>query len=94
MKNIVCPRCKGEGTVTNPEVDGPGISQERFEEDPDFEEDYMSGVYDIICPECRGKRVTTRSDHHKYLKDEQERRADHFTMLHEQGIYPGSRDYF
>jgi len=53
----VCPRCKGKGSHVNPNVDGHGLSQESFEQDPDFYGDYMSGVYDVDCYECGGKRV-------------------------------------
>lgn len=53
----VCERCEGRGTITNPNIDGNGISQEEFDEDPDFREAYFSGIYDIGCPECNGLRV-------------------------------------
>ena len=54
---VVCPCCRGEGTVVNPGIDSHGISQETFDEDPEFEEAYFSGVYDIMCPWCDGKNV-------------------------------------
>ena len=53
----VCGTCEGEGTHVNPSVDSHGISQEEFDEDPDFREKYMSGQYDVTCNECRGLRV-------------------------------------
>lgn len=53
----VCDRCQGKGTHTNPSIDGNGISAEEFDEDPDFAEDYLSGVYDIICEVCNGRNV-------------------------------------
>lgn len=56
-KRIVCPRCNGEGKHTNPAIDSHGISQEEFDENPGFQEAYMSGVYDITCEKCRGERV-------------------------------------
>lgn len=55
----VCDRCNGTGTHVNPAVDGHGISQEEFDEDPDFEEAYFSGVYDVRCYECDGLRVVS-----------------------------------
>jgi hypothetical protein len=61
-KYEVCPRCEGRGSIVNPSVDGNGISPEQFAEDPDFEEAYFSGVYDIHCPECEGKRVVAVPD--------------------------------
>lgn len=53
----VCDRCRGEGRHVNPSVDGHGISAEEFAEDPDFEEAYFSGVYDVTCEACKGNRV-------------------------------------
>lgn len=56
-KYEVCPVCRGKGTTVNPAIDGHGISAEEFEEDPDFRDDYMNGVYDVPCRECDGLRV-------------------------------------
>lgn len=56
-KYEVCSRCNGEGKHTNPAIDGNGISQEQFDEDPDFAEAYFSGRYDVACEVCGGKRV-------------------------------------
>ncbi len=53
----VCSRCRGKGTHVNPAVDGNGIGQEEFDEDPDFQEAYFSGVYDVTCQKCEGERV-------------------------------------
>lgn len=53
----VCQTCEGKGSHVNPSVDGHGISREDFDEDPDFLEDYLSGVYDVPCVECKGRRV-------------------------------------
>jgi len=53
----VCDLCNGKGTTVNPSIDAGGLTQEDFDEDPDFEEEYFSGTYDIPCPQCRGKRV-------------------------------------
>lgn len=62
----VCPRCEGTGTHTNPNIDGNGITQSELSEilhdDPDFLDDYVGGVYDITCQECKGKRVVERVD--------------------------------
>lgn len=57
VKKEVCHRCRGEGSHVNPAVDGNGISPEEFINDPDFEEAYFSGVYDVICEECHGENV-------------------------------------
>lgn len=53
----VCDLCHGHGTVTNPSIDCNGLTQEDFDNDPDFREDYLSGVCNIPCPECDGLRV-------------------------------------
>jgi hypothetical protein len=53
----VCYRCDGTGKHVNPSVDGHGISREEFAEDPDFEEAYFRGDYDVTCSECGGNRV-------------------------------------
>lgn len=58
----VCARCRGEGKHVNPAVDGNGLSAEDFAEDPDFREDYMSGVYDVVCEFCEGRRVVAVLD--------------------------------
>jgi len=54
----VCPRCEGRGSHVNPAVDGNGITADEMDElGPDFREDYLSGVYDVRCDECKGDRV-------------------------------------
>jgi len=59
----VCPRCGGNGTHVNPAIDGNGITREEMDElGPDFFEDYMTGVYDVTCEECGGKRVVWEID--------------------------------
>lgn len=58
-KAIVCTRCRGSGQHVNPSIDGHGITSEEMDElGPEFFEDYMSGMYDVICYECKGKRIT------------------------------------
>lgn len=53
----VCSRCEGKGTHVNPAIDGNGLTREDFAEDPDFEEAYFEGRYDIACLDCEGARV-------------------------------------
>jgi len=53
----VCGQCSGSGKVVNPQVDAGGLTYEDLHEDPDFEERYFSGAYDITCPSCGGDRV-------------------------------------
>ncbi len=53
----VCPDCDGKGKYVNPAIDSHGLSTEDFAEDPDFQEDYFGGIYDITCRSCKGRRV-------------------------------------
>lgn len=53
----VCPTCEGKGHHVNPSIDAHGISADEFYEDPDFAEDYFSGLYDEPCRQCGGRRV-------------------------------------
>jgi hypothetical protein len=52
----VCPVCEGKGKHVNPAIDAGGLSQE-MQEDEEFLDGYMSGVYDVACNRCGGKRV-------------------------------------
>lgn len=58
----VCSRCHGTGSHVNPSIDGNGISPEEFDEDPDFEESYFRGDYDVCCEKCHGTRVVSVAD--------------------------------
>ena len=53
----VCPTCNGKGTHVNPSIDCGGLSSDSFADDPDFEDSYFSGVYDVQCYGCCGDRV-------------------------------------
>jgi hypothetical protein len=53
----VCPRCEGEGKHMNPSIGEVAYTREDFDADPDFEEQYFSGAYDVTCYECKGQRV-------------------------------------
>ena len=55
-KNEVCGRCNGEGVHDHPAF-ANGLTWEDFAEDPDFYEEYRSGMYDVVCTECKGLRV-------------------------------------
>lgn len=63
---IICPACDGEGTCVNPNIDANGLTAEDFAEDPDFSENYMSGLYDVTCGACHG-RGSIRRSHMKTL---------------------------
>lgn len=58
----VCRTCDGKGKHVNPSIDAHGISRDEFDDDPGFEEDYFSGVYDVECYECHGRRVVPKID--------------------------------
>lgn len=62
IKFEVCPTCHGKGTHVNPSVDCNGLTREDFDEDPDFLDSYMSGMYDVSCYECKGERVVPVRD--------------------------------
>lgn len=53
----VCPVCRGNGSHVNPSIDAGGLTSADFADDPDFADDYMSGMYDVPCNRCSGKRV-------------------------------------
>ncbi len=57
VKMAVCPRCDGKGTHVNEAIDGHGISPDEFRDDPDFEEAYFRGDYDVRCRMCEGRNV-------------------------------------
>lgn len=65
-KYEVCSRCDGRGTHVNPSIDGNGLTQSDFADDPDFAEDYFAGRYDVQCYECRGLRVVPVPDESKF----------------------------
>jgi hypothetical protein len=58
----VCSRCSGTGSHVNPSIDGNGLSREDFDQDPDFEEAYFRGDYDVRCETCKGARVVPVPD--------------------------------
>ena len=58
----VCETCNGRGAVVNPSIDEQGLTQEDFDQDPDFREEYCQGRYDIPCPECKGRNVVLVPD--------------------------------
>lgn len=48
----ICQRCKGNGSHTNPSIDGNGITSDEWN-GPDWDDEekemYLSGGYDIAC---------------------------------------------
>tara|TARA_Y100000310_G_C20326317_1_gene643170 strand:- start:34 stop:483 length:450 start_codon:yes stop_codon:yes gene_type:complete len=57
VKFEVCSLCNGRGVHTDPSIDCNGLTSDDFHDDPDFEESYFSGNYDVTCYECAGRRV-------------------------------------
>lgn len=57
----ICTRCHGKGTHVNPAIDGNGISADEMDrldqDDGDFRQNYIDGVFDIACLLCKGQRV-------------------------------------
>lgn len=53
----VCPACHGRGKYVNPSIDAHGLTREDFDNDPDFEESYWRGDYDVVCKLCDGRNV-------------------------------------
>ena len=58
----VCGTCDGRGTHVNPSIDAGGITQQEFDDDPQFRADYFGGAYDVKCAECHGQRVKPEID--------------------------------
>ena len=64
-ERIKCERCDGYGTVANPAFDGMSVDQMRdengYEETEEFLAEYTKrgGIYDIMCPCCKGEKVIT-----------------------------------
>lgn len=98
----VCDLCGGTGSHTNPSIDAGGISQEDFYDDPDFEEEYFSGTYDVPCAQCGGKNVIPvvnenalskeqSEEYNKYVEDKREREREEYydrqTRFYESGGY-------
>lgn len=52
LKPDVCHRCNGTGKTLYGSLEGMAFTQSDFDEDPDFREELMDGVYDVPCPNC------------------------------------------
>lgn len=57
IHNSICLMCEGEGTVVDPNVDSCGLSDQDFDDDPEFKNAYFDGAYDIKCPTCKGSKI-------------------------------------
>lgn len=81
-KYEVCSTCDGQGKHVNPSIDCGGLTARDFDEDPDFYDDYTQGVFDVICYECKGKRVSPVVDE-DCLTEEQKKNLKIFDELEE-----------
>lgn len=80
----MCDLCEGKGTHVSPSVDSHGISAEEFYDDPDFAESYFSGVYDVPCAECGGRRVMwVPNTNDPNIKEYEEAVQSHYDYLGE-----------
>jgi len=68
----ICHLCRGKGTHVNPSIDCGGLTQDDWDCDPYFEDEYFSGSYDMPCNECNAKRVVPVMNRY-ILTDEQKR---------------------
>jgi len=82
----VCGTCDGKGKHVNPSIDSNGLSAEDFDEDPDFRENYFSGMYDVPCNECHGKRVVPAPDYNR-MTEEQKKNVEEAIESHHAGQY-------
>lgn len=64
--NVVCPRCRGEGTHDHPAFSNGFTRDDEFV-DEDFIHEYMSGTYDVTCSVCDGRRVVPEIDNPETL---------------------------
>lgn len=60
-ENVVCPRCRGEGTHDHPAFSNGFTRDDEFVDD-EFIEQYMAGAYDVSCSVCNGNRVIPEVD--------------------------------
>jgi hypothetical protein len=90
VKMEVCPSCEGFGRYVNPNIDRDGLTQEDFDEDPDFKDSYLNGVYDITCKHCNGSKVIPVIDVnqiHGELKAKVEKYLDYIREQEEDEYY-------
>lgn len=103
---FVCDRCEGNGAILNPSIGEHAYTEEEFNrefsEDEKAEYFKRGGMYDVVCPECKGKNVVLGIDDDalnpeqkktvvKYRRAErqaaQERANELRTMRGEMGIF-------
>jgi hypothetical protein len=72
FKYEACDVCDGKGKHVDPAIDSHGLSREDFDEDPDFEESYFRGDYDVTCHQCGGKNVYPVLDEERFNGEQRE----------------------
>lgn len=78
----VCGTCRGKGSHVNRNIDGNGITGSEWAElddsDPEFRENYFSGVYDVACEECDGLRVIQVIDEDRCSPEQKKVMEDYY----------------
>ena len=77
LKPDVCHRCNGTGKTLYGSLEGMAFTQSDFDEDPDFREELMDGVYDVPCPDCMNTGVVLTLDENENPKEIVERIMDY-----------------
>lgn len=80
-KYEVCDCCGGKGTRCNLGAMTGSEYHEICHEDPDFPEDYKSGMYDVRCEECKGLRVVSVIDEDQLDERTRTRLHKHYDEL-------------
>lgn len=78
-----CGTCEGKGKHVNPDIDRQGLTASDFDEDPDMFENYTSGMYDVPCRECDGKRVAIVVDERRATPEQLKSVQDWFQEQYE-----------
>lgn len=74
-ERIKCERCDGHGTIANPAFDGMSVSsmqeENGYEETEEFLREYTKrgGIYDVICPSCKGAKVITERRRREFQEE-------------------------
>lgn len=79
-KMATCSRCEGGGSHTNPSIDGNGLSEE-YMDNIDFMHEYATGMYDVQCHGCRGKKERLVVDYDNLTDAMKKEWADHMESV-------------
>ena len=84
-RRVLCSRCNGDGKVDHSAFSN-GITASEWSEWGDEDRGaYLSGVYDVKCPECEGRRWILEPDEEHMTDEEIKALDDHrrFEMEYE-----------